>query len=156
MSTREVGLLESSITLVTAVVLGVVSGITVIAAPPTFTALVVLASDAAGTFYAGVLLGTMLGVFLSGFTAFLTYRVYRLQQMGAGEVTNDIGPGFAPTAAPEMSYSAVNDGNPPWFDMYLVGVVLALVASLLTPVVYAPLAGGVLGALASARLFGGI
>lgn len=145
--------MESGITLVTAVVLGVVSGITVVAAPPALTELVVLASDLAGTFYAGVLLGTMLGLFLAGFTAFLTYRVYRLQTAATGEVANDIGPGFAPTAAPEVTYSS--EGDPPWFDMYLVGVVVALVAAVLTPVVYAPLVGGVVGALASARLFGG-
>ncbi|WP_227134139.1 hypothetical protein [Halorubellus salinus] len=154
MSTREAGLLESGITLVTAVVVGAVSGITVVAAPPALTELVVLASDLAGTFYAGVLLGTMLGLFLAGFTAFLTYRVYRLQQVTTGEVASDIGPGFAPTAAPEVTYSGASD--PPWFDMYLVGVVVALVVAVVTPVVYGPLAGGVVGALASARLFGGL
>lgn len=154
MSTREASLLESGITLVTAIVVGVVSGITVVAAPPALTELVVLASDLAGTFYAGVLLGTMLGLFLASFTAFLTYRVYRLQQVTTGEVANDIGPGFAPTAAPEVTYSAASD--PPWFDMYLVGVVVALVVAVVTPVVYGPLAGGVVGALASARLFGGL
>ncbi|NHN43448.1 hypothetical protein G9C85_17665 [Halorubellus sp. JP-L1] len=156
MGARGVGVVERSIAVVTAVVLGVVSGITVVAAPPAITGVVVLASEVAGTFYAGVLVGTLLGLFLAGFTAFLTYRVYRLQEVTTGEVKNDIGPGFAPTAAPEVTYAAVNDGDPPWFDVYLVGVVVALVTAVLAPVAYAPLVGGVVGALASARLFGGL
>jgi hypothetical protein len=156
MAAREVGLLESSITLVTAMVLGVVSGITVVVAPPALTQVVVLARDAAGTFYAGVLVGTLLGVFLAAFTAFLTYRVYRLQQLTTTDASDGVGGTYAPTSGPNATYQHVNDNDPPWLDMYLVGVVAALVAALLTPVVYGSLAGGVLGALASARLFGGL
>jgi hypothetical protein len=156
MATREVGVLESSVTLVTAVVLGVVSGITVVVAPPALTALVVLASDVAGTFYAGVLVGTLLGVFLAAFTAFLTYRVYRLQQLTTPTTTESSGSTYTPTGGPDVTYQHVNDGDPPWLDMYLVGVVVALVAMVLTPVVYGPLVGGVVGALASAKLFGGV
>jgi len=156
MAAREVGFVESGITFVTAVVLGAVSGITVVVAPPAFTELVVLASDVAGTFYAGVLVGTLLGVFLAGFTAFLTYRVYRLEQLTTPDASDGVGGSYTPTSGPDVTYQHVNDGDPPWLDMYLVGVVGALVASVLTPVVYGALAGGVVGALASARLFGGL
>jgi len=156
MAAREVGFVESSITLATAVVLGVVSGITVAVAPPALTAVVVLASDVAGTFYAGVLVGTLLGVFLAAFTAFLTYRVYRLQQLTTPDASDGVGGSYAPTSGPNVTYQHVNDGDPPWLDMYLVGVVAALVVSVLTPAVYGALAGGVVGALASARLFGGL
>jgi hypothetical protein len=156
MAAREVGLLESSITLVTAVVLGVVSGITVVVAPPALTELVVLAGDVAGTFYAGVLVGTLLGVFLAAFTAFLTYRVYRLQQLTTPDVSDGAGGSYTPTSGPDATYQHVNDGDPPWLDMYLVGVVVALVASVFIPAMYGALVGGVVGALASARLFGGL
>lgn len=156
MAAREVSVVESGITLVTAVVLGVVSGITVVVAPPALTEVVVLASDVAGTFYAGVLVGTLLGVFLSAFTAFLTYRVYRVQQLTTPATTESSGGTYAPTGGPDVTYRHATDGDPPWFDMYLVGVVLALVAAVVVPGTYGPLVGGVVGALASARLFGGV
>jgi|GEM_PF-1064655 glycerol uptake facilitator-like aquaporin len=153
MATRQSGAVETGVTVATVVVLGLVSGITVVAAPPALTAVVVLASDVAGTFYAGVLLGTFLGLFLAGFTAFLTYRVYRLQQLTTPDASDGVGSTYAPTTGPNVTYRTVNGGEPPWFDAYLVGVVTALVAAALAPTVVAPLAGGVVGALASARLF---
>lgn len=156
MAARELSAGTLGLKLVTAVVLGVVSGITVVVLPPGLRELVVVASDVAGQFYAGVLLGTFLGLFVAGFTAFLSYRVYRLQQLGGSTgVSGESGSSYAPTAGPDASYSSVNDGDPPWFDMYLVGVVAALVVSVFTTIVWAPLGAGILGALASARLFGG-
>lgn len=159
MAYREAGLITVGLEFVTAVVVGLVGGITVVALPPLLRELVVVASELANTFYAGVLLGTFLGLFIASFTAFLTYRVYRLQQLTAGPGGDNIGiddaGNYVPVSPGDTQYEHVADGDPPWFNMYLIGTVSALVVAVFTSLVWPPLVAGVLGALASARLFGG-
>jgi hypothetical protein len=160
MAYREAGIVGAGLELVTTVVVGVVSGLTVVVLPPAIRELVVVASEFANAFYAGVLLGTLLGVFIASFTAFLTYRVWRLRRTSFGpqadNITVDAAGNYAPTDDPNSGYRQVTDGEPPWFDMYLVGVVSALVTMVFTAIVWVPIGAGVFGALASARLFGSL
>lgn len=160
MAYREAGVVGAGLDFVTTVVVGVVSGLTVVVLPPALRELVVVASEFANTFYAGVLLGALLGVFIASFTAFLSYRVWRLQRTTFGpdaeNITVDAAGNYVPTEEPDSGYRQVTDSDPPWFDMYLVGVVSALVTMVFTGVVWVPIGAGVFGALASARLFGSL
>ncbi|WP_439028148.1 hypothetical protein [Haloarchaeobius sp. DT45] len=166
MSAGESPLVATGFTVVTACIVGTVSGITVVLGPPILTMLIVAVSDVAGNFYAGVFLGVFIGVLISAFTAFLVYRVYRLQQTHRPQAQDGVmyAPsgqgGYQQQGTYQQGYQQtyqqqVTGGDPPLFDMYLVGTVAALLVSLvLGPVV--TVAAGIGGALVSARLFAGV
>ncbi|WP_435365385.1 hypothetical protein [Haloarchaeobius sp. DYHT-AS-18] len=170
MSAGESPLVATGFTVVTACIVGTVSGITVVLGPPVLTMLIVAVSDVAGNFYAGVFLGVFIGVLISAFTAFLVYRVYRLQQTHRPQAQDGVmyassQQGYQQQGYQQQGYQQggyqqtyqqqVTGGDPPLFDMYLVGTVAALLVSLvLGPVV--TVAAGIGGALVSARLFAGV
>ncbi|WP_435359927.1 hypothetical protein [Haloarchaeobius sp. DFWS5] len=152
MSTGESPLIATGFTLMTACIVGTVSGITVVLGPPVITAAVVTISAAAGEFFAGVFLGTILGLTIAGFTAFLVYRLYRLQQTHNPQVSDGVM--YQPTGSPDAYQTQITDGEPPWFDMYLIGTVTALLVSMAFGP-WATVFAGVVGALVSAQLFVG-
>ncbi|WP_267641502.1 hypothetical protein [Haloarchaeobius amylolyticus] len=159
MSAADSPLVTTGFTVVLACLVGTVSGITVVLGPPILTAVIVAVSDVAGNFYAGVFLGVFIGVLVSAFTAFLVYRVYRLQQTHRPQTQSGVM--YAPSGGgggyqqPGSYQQQVTGGDPPLFDMYLVGTVAALLVSLvLGPVL--TVAAGIGGALLSARLFAGV
>ncbi|WP_435334501.1 hypothetical protein [Haloarchaeobius sp. TZWWS8] len=156
MGTRESPLVETGFVLVTACLVGTVSGITVVLGPPVLTTLVVAVGDLAGLFYAGVFLGVCIGVTLSLFTAYLAVRLYRLQQTHRPQAQDGVIYESADQANARVTYrEQVTGGDPPWVDMYLVGVVAALLTSLGFGLI-ATMAAGIGGAMLAGQLFAAV